>query len=139
MKTRILSGLAFTAIVISIAIAPGRAVADHHVGPKAPSPDATVSEASGGMRVTFQSCGYTAVALHVSCGNTQTGASKAVLLETTDVSAASCAVKLASACSTVGYRVEQQGATVTIYGSGIVVRAVGPTFTKTDFYTAVTF
>lgn len=93
----------------------------------------TPAAPAGGMRITFQSCGYRAVGLNVSCTNGQSGASKALLLETTDTSAASCAAKLVSACSQVGYRSEQQGDTATIYGSGIVVRAVGPVFTKTDF------
>ncbi len=106
-------------------------VAAHGAGTSAVS--AAPAGAGGGMRITFQSCGYRAVGLNVSCTNTQTGNSKALLLETGDTSPASCAAKLVTACSQVGYRAEQSGSTTTIYGSGIAVQAVGPVFTKTDF------
>ena len=94
---------------------------------------ASQADQGPGMRVTFQSCGYQAVGLNVSCKNLNTGGSNAQLLEAFDTSASSCAAKLATACNGVGYRAEQSGDSTVIYGTGISVTAVGPVFTKQDF------
>jgi hypothetical protein len=86
-----------------------------------------------GMRITFQSCGYEAAFLSVSCTNGNTGASNAQPLGVFDTSAASCAQKLTMACNAVGYEAQQDGDSVAVFGTGIRVTAVGPVFTKEDF------
>ena len=86
-----------------------------------------------GMLITFQSCGYQATGLKVSCRNGNTGGLNEQLLYVGDTSPASCGTRLVTACNAVGYRTEQQGATVLIFGTGITVQAVGPVFTAADF------
>lgn len=93
-------------------------VVEHVVGP--------------GMRVTFRSCGYAAPLLTVACTN-GSGIKNEQLLGTDDTSPFSCAVKLSKACREVGYRVQQQGATASIFGTGIRVDARGPVFDAEDF------
>lgn len=95
---------------------------------------ASKSEEQGpGMRVTFQSCGYQATGLKVGCRNGNTGGLDEQLLFVTDTSPESCALRLVTACTAVGYRAQQQGASTVIFGTGITVAAVGPLFTKVDF------
>jgi hypothetical protein len=85
------------------------------------------------MRITFQSCGYQAAFLSVSCTNVRTGAANAQPLAVNDTNASDCAAKLATACKAVGYRAQQNGVSVEVFGADIRVAAIGPVFTKEDF------
>jgi hypothetical protein len=90
------------------------------------------SQGGPGMRVTFKSCGYQATALKVACTNASGIRNEQPLLSG-DTTPVSCATRLATACSAVGYRIQQQGDSVLIFGSGISVTAVGPVFESKDF------
>jgi hypothetical protein len=83
--------------------------------------------------VTFQSCGYNAPFLSVTCTNGNTGGSGAEILRVDDVTPHACAMRLATACGTAGYRTSVNGDSVDIFGTGIRVDTAGPTFTTETF------
>lgn len=98
-----------------------------------PTSIAAPADPGPGMIITFQSCGYRAFGLNVACENIRSGQRSAKILQTGDTSTTACVTRLYEACSAVGYRAQQEGNSLRIFGTGIKVTAVGPVFTSRDF------
>lgn len=94
---------------------------------------AALGRESGGVLVTFKSCGYQATGLFVKVTNMQTGQSGAEILAVSDTSPAACASRLYKASMTAGYSAKQEGDTVRIFGTRIQVETKGPVIEMKEF------